>query len=123
MNKDEFYRNWLKTFAAGISTDDLEKYVVSTGNLIWHIFSWELLDKSRYLSGDQAKTAYNEVCKQDAMYLNWFSDDETQNIDVHTNSAEALDGMYEVYAAAKDFSWTYIKTHETMCGPYFMKNL
>ena len=29
--------------------------------------------------------------------------------------------MIEIYVVAPDFSWTYIKTHESMCGPYFMK--
>ena len=31
------------------------------------------------------------------------------------------DEMTEIYVIASDFSWTYIKTHESMCGPYFMK--
>ena len=28
----------------------------------------------------------------------------------------------DVYIVAKDFSWTYIRTHETgFCGPYFCR--
>jgi len=27
-----------------------------------------------------------------------------------------------LYVVAKDYSWTYIKTHENdLCGPYFMR--
>ena len=34
-------------------------------------------------------------------------------------SLDALAGQ-DVYIVAKDFSWTYVKTHETgWCGPYF----
>ena len=36
---------WLSHFANGISKDNIEKHVVSTGNYLWHVFSWELLDK------------------------------------------------------------------------------
>ena len=37
------------------------------------------------------------------------------------NTAEALDDFVEIYVVGKDFKWTYIKTHEDMCGPYFMR--
>ena len=31
--------------------------------------------------------------------------------------------LNEFYVVAKDYSWTYIKTHEgDLCGPYFMRN-
>ena len=36
MTKNEFYKQWLEHFALGIPPKDLKKYVVSTGNLIWH---------------------------------------------------------------------------------------
>jgi hypothetical protein len=38
MTKNEFYKQWLEHFAVGIPPKDLKKYVVSTGNLIWHTF-------------------------------------------------------------------------------------
>ena len=69
MTKDEFYNQWLKCFAADISQMDLEKYVVSTGNLIWHIFSWELKDRNDYRSGMAAREAFDRMEKEDAMYL------------------------------------------------------
>ena len=121
MTKEKFHTEWLKHFAAGISSEDLEKYVVSTGNLLWHVFSWELLEKKRFLTGDSAKSSYNKIDKTGAMYIQWFEDEEVKNLPESLNSAEALDKMHEVYVVAQDFSWTYIKTHEIMCGPYFMK--
>ena len=43
MTKNEFFSTWLRRFANGISSEKIEKYVVSTGNYLWHVFSWELL--------------------------------------------------------------------------------
>ena len=121
MTRDEFYTAWLKRFAEGISEENIERYVVSTGNYLWHVFSWELLDEAKYLVGDSAKDAYNKIDKNNALYIDWFSDDGAKALTQELSTAEALDQMTEVYVAAPDFSWTYIKTHEIMCGPYFMK--
>lgn len=121
MTRDEFYNEWLKRFAEGISNENIERYVVSTGNYLWHVFSWELLDEERFLVGDSAKDAYNKIDKDNAIYIDWFSDDDAGALPHELSEAEALDQMSEVYVAAPDFSWTYIKTHEIMCGPYFMR--
>ena len=43
---------------------------------------------------------------------------------VHQNelkNADCFDRFAEVYVVGKNFEWTYIKTHESSCGPYFMK--
>ena len=121
MTKTEFYKKWLEHFAVGISKKDLNKYVISTGNYIWHTFSWELLDSNNFLEGEQAKAAYDKIDKHRAIYIEWFKDEKTHDITRNLNTAADLDKMVEVYVVAPDFSWTYIKTHESMCGPYFMK--
>ncbi len=121
MTKNELYETWLSAFAANISKADREKYIESTGNYIWHAFSWELLDKSIYLTGEAAKTAYHNTDKSNALYIRWFEDEQTIEITHDLHTADALDRMNEVYVVSKDFSWTYIKTHEVDCGPYFMK--
>ena len=121
MTKNEFYSTWLRRFANGISREKIEKYVVSTGNYLWHVFSWELLDEKVFLTGDSAKKAYDQIDKHNALYIKWFEDDEPKELTAKLNTANALDEMTEIYVVAPDFSWTYIKTHESMCGPYFMK--
>ncbi len=121
MTKEEFYKTWLNHFAFGISKEDISKYVVSTGNFLWHIFSFNLLDGSCFLTGDQAKAAYDAADKQDAIYIDWFGDDESKKITSQMRTADSLNKRLEVYVAASDFSWTYIKTHESSCGPYFMR--
>ncbi len=121
MTRNEFYSEWLNHFAKDISRKDIEKYVVATGNYLWHVFSWELLDEKAFLTGDSARKAYDKIDKHDALYIAWFEDDETNSVTTNLNTADTLDKMTEVYVVPSDFSWTYMKTHESMCGPYFMK--
>ena len=121
MTRSEFYSAWLSHFAKGVSRENIEKYVVSNRNYLWHVFSWELLDKKVFLSGDSAKQAYDQIDKRNTLYIDWFEDDETKKLTTKLSTAKALDEMTEIYVIASDFSWTYIKTHESMCGPYFMK--
>ena len=120
MTKNEFYQKWMLAFAGGIPKSDVKKYVVSTGNYIWHVFSWELMDADQYLVGDAAKRAYDKTDKRGALYIEWFKDNHTKDITWDLNTATALDNFVEIYVVAKDFSWTYIKTHETGFGPYFL---
>ena len=123
MTKNEFFSIWLEVFAADIPNKAIEKYVKAIGNYIWHIFSCELLDKSRYLTGEAAKKAYDKIDKSDAIFIDWFKDEETHDITWELKTANTLDSFIEVYVVDKNFKWTYIKTHENMCGPYFMKQI
>ena len=36
-------------------------------------------------------------------------------------TAEVLEAFVDVTVFAKDFSWTYCKTHESSCGPYYYR--
>ncbi len=123
MTNEEFYKKWINIFGKNIPQEYIEKYVVSTGNLIWHIFSWELLDKSVYLVGDEARRAYDSTNKQNAICIDWFENKCTRPLSCDLYNANALDNRTEIYVAAEDFSWTYIKTHEENCGPYFFKQI
>ena len=120
MTKEEFYNKWIETFATNISNKDIHKYVKSTGNYIWHIFSWKLLNENQYYIGENAKEAYDIIDKKGAIYIDWFEDEHTKDINLGLNTAKALDDFVEIYVVGKDFKWTYIKTHEGACGPYFM---
>ena len=60
---------------------------------IWHVFSWELIEFDGLLVGNDARQAFDQAIKNDCIYV-----------------------------VAKDYSWTYIKTHEgDSCGPYFLR--
>ena len=90
MKKDVFCTKWLEAFAGGISKRYIKKYVIATGNYIWHIFSWKLAKKNRYLTGAEAEKAYDQIDKRGAMYIDWFEDDHTKDITWDLDKAEAL---------------------------------
>ena len=122
MNLRTFEKQWMNHFASGISKEDIKKYVVSTGNYIWHVFSWKLLPEETYLVGDEARRAYDAADKKNAMYIDAFGDGVCKALDDKYEKAASLEVLTEVYVVAKDFSWTYIKTHEEdFCGPYFCR--
>ena len=120
MTNNEFFTTWLKNFASDVPEKDINRYVIDFGNLIWHVFSWNLIDKKRYLVGDAAKKAYDELNKDGAFYIEWFEDNKTKDITSALNFSKALDDFVEIYVVGKDFEWSYIKTHECSLGPYFI---
>lgn len=89
------------------------------GGLITRCFAFGLNDIKEELQ--YAIKADERKAPNNALYIKWFKDDETKELTAKLNTANALDKMTEIYVVAPDFSWTYIKTHESMCGPYFMK--
>lgn len=125
MKYKEFRKQWLSHFARGISKKAIEKYVVSTGNFIWHIFSWELLPTGSFLEGDAAREAFDKLnckLKESAIYIEPFEKVDSFSLSCNEATSVDLDGRTEIYVVAKDFSWTYIKTHEGyLCGPFFCR--
>ena len=127
MTLNEFEQRWLAAFAEGISKKQLEKYFTSRGNHIWHVFSWELLPEGSFLTGDDAREAYNHLShreRETALFIEPFENKhpETFSMEWQESSAYHLDGRIEIFVMAEDYSWTYIKTHENdWCGPYFYR--
>ena len=122
MSKQKFINQWLRHFAKSIDKKDIEKCFVN--DFIWHIFSYGLLAEGSFLAGNDARAAYDEAHKSDCIFCDMFGQngvtDKTADI---YGSAESIDrNVKELYVVAKDYSWTYIKTHEgDLCGPYFMR--
>ncbi len=122
MSKNKFTNQWLRHFAASVEKDALENYV--RDQYIWHVFSFNLLNETAFLTGDAARKAYDDADKSNCIFCNQFgSEGVTDRVVADYLSAQSIDAnVTELYVVAKDFSWTYIKTHENnACGPYFMK--
>ncbi|MBE6587358.1 MAG: DUF4275 family protein [Ruminococcaceae bacterium] len=121
----EFRRRWLSHFAKGIPQWKIDKYVVETGDYIWHVFSWGLIGEKSFLTGDRAREAFDRLCtyeKENAIFIEPFEDEDSFFLLQGDATSEKLDKYTEIYAMAKDLSWTYIKTHEgDLCGPYFYR--
>ena len=123
MTKQKFINQWLRHFAQGINKEQYEKYVKD--QYVWHVFSWELIKPDRLLIGDAARQAYNEAVKTDCIFCDMYNNGGvTDKFSLQYDTAEKIDeNMTEFYVVAKDYSWTYIITHECdLCGPYFLRN-
>lgn len=122
MTKQRFINQWPRHFAYGLAKGQFEKYVKD--QFIWHVFSWHLIETNELLVGDAAREAFNQVPKTDCIFCDMFNNGGvTDKLSPRYDTAGKIDAeLVEFYVVAKDYSWTYIKTHEgDLCGPYFLK--
>ena len=122
MTKQKFINQWLRCFAKDVTKEAINKYI--NNQYIWHVFSWELLDPDAFLVGDDARRAYDEADKSNCIYCDMFGSNGISDrvLNEYSSSGNVDSNVTELYVVAKDYSWTYIKTHENdLCGPYFMK--
>ena len=124
MTKQKFQKQWLRHFAPDITKEQFERHIKD--QFIWHAFSWKLIDTEKVLTGETARQAYNDEDKFECIFCDIFGNNGvTDKLSTDYDTAEKIDnGFTEFYVVAKDYSWTYSKTHETnTCGPYFFKIL
>ena len=124
--RNPFFARWLQEFVPELTDTQYRKYIRK--KYIWNAFGYNLIPQENYLEGDAAREAYNKANKVGAVCLQLDFEDTPTALTEEFDSAEKLegpDGMYaEFYVVGKDYSWTYIVTHETGMGigPYFMEN-
>ena len=122
MSKERFINQWLRHFAKDVNKKNREKCFVN--DFIWHIFSYELLEEGTYLAGDAARAAYDDAEKNDCIFCDMYGQNGVSDkmLAEYSSSKEIDSKIIELYVVSKDYSWTYIKTHENdLCGPYFTK--
>ena len=111
---------WTKLFASSIPKEKRKE--VHFEQYRWHLFSFELL---KALSDDEARAAFGAEPK-DSVYLFWQHTDQAYLVEnAHLFKAEDFDHDFipfsDFYLFSPEGKWTYIHTHESMCGPYFYK--
>lgn len=109
---------WTKLFAASIPKEDRKK--VYFEQYRWHLFSFDLLEA---LKENAARTAFN-ACSKDTAYLFFQHTDQAYLVEnAHLLMAADFDYIFlphpDIYLFDSNGKWTYIHTHESMCGPYF----
>ena len=124
MSDDELMKKWLSAFGKNVDKRLMEEHVTSYGNLLWHLFTW---GEVPCLQGDTARKVFDELQYEEAIrfYDGYASHIEKVSL-IGKVSAKAVDKDRgsDVYIVAKDFSWTYVRTHEDgWCGPYFARNI
>jgi len=123
LSDKKIINNWLYAFGRELDKDFIEAHVISPGNYLWHIFSYE---KAECLKEDEARAAFDALEYDKAIrFHDGYGGQITGVSETGKLTAKELDkdkkrGPYDIYIVAEDFSWTYVKTHETgWCGPYF----
>lgn len=118
MDNREIIEKWLSVFGKGVDKQLIEDHVTSYGNLLWHLFTWGNVS---CIKGDEARAAFDALDYTEAIR---FYDGYANNIEgvsvIEKISAKKVDKdrKSDVYIVAKDFSWTYVRTHEDYLGPY-----
>ena len=118
MSETELMNKWLSVFGKGVEKKILEKHVTSYGNLLWHLFTW---GEVTCLQGDEARKAFDDLQYTEAIrFYGGYSNhiDDISYVNKITAKSVDKDKNSDVYIVAKDYSWTYVRTHEGYLGPY-----
>ena len=119
MNDRELIEKWIATFGKGVDKKLIEDHVLSHGNHLWHLFTW---GNVACFEGDEARKAFDDLQYTEAIrFYDGYSNhiDDVSYVDKITAKSVDKDKNSDVYIVAKDYSWTYVRTHEDGLGPYF----
>ncbi len=117
-----YQKAWVDAFSPSAeSRRKIKKLCVSRRRFtpfLWHMFSYEFLPCKEK---EEARTAYFKTDRGGCVLF-----DNIYRLACHLENGaaltpEVLDEFVDVTVTADDFSWTYSKTHEEYCGPYFYK--
>ena len=115
-------QQWEDSFAEHLSYKEKEEIHLPHGYL-WHIFSYEKRDCLKEM---QANEAFNNVSKN-TCYVFYQNSDYAliiENSTLMTASDFVQKDDFDegdIFVVDKDFTWTYVNTHESSCGPYFSR--
>ena len=122
LSDEALMEKWLFTFGKGVDKKKMEEHVTSYGNHLWHLFTW---GEVPCLKGEDAREAFDALQYEEAIrFYDGYAGhiEKASVIEKITAKAVDKDKASDVYIVGKDFSWTYVRTHEEgWCGPYFCK--
>ncbi len=108
---------WENSFTNEITKE--EKRKIYFNQFMWHICSY---NKKEALQKSKARQAFNRV-RKNQVYVFYENKTDVFYIANATNlKASDFDMEQDVYVVDTTMKWTYIHTHEMVCGPYFMRN-
>ncbi|NHN33670.1 DUF4275 family protein [Paenibacillus agricola] len=108
---------WDRAFAKNMSNEIKE--AIHYSQFKWHIFSYK---KQKCLEKEEARNAFDALTKNELYVMYQNSPDVVFEYN-NANDVVAADFDFEqdIYIFDKNFTWTYVHTHESMCGPFFYK--
>lgn len=118
----EYKKEWVNRFAPADANIKEIKTLCATSRkynpFLWHIFSFGFLKSE---TNENANAMFNRESKESCVILSNADDFAYRLENADKITAELLEQFTDVTITASDFSWTYTKTHEETCGPYFYK--
>lgn len=113
---EKIMNQWGNTFAQNVCVEIRE--AIHYDQFRWHIFSYE---QQACLMGEEARIAFDDIAK-DEIYVMY---QRSPEVFIYKNAkdltADIFDQEQDIYLFDREFTWTYVNTHESMCGPYFYK--
>lgn len=123
---NQLCEKWFKKFVPNDKQKEARKVCFDTGRLInhlWHTFSFEWLP---CLESNAAREAFDNIDKGGSIYILQQHVVGKQHVAYYIESPIQLkstdfDDIDDIYIFDKDFSFTYVHTHEDSMGlgPYF----
>ena len=117
---EAYKKNWVETFSpCGANKEEIKKLCLSKRKytpFLWHMFSFDFLSSD----ADPSK-CYNNADKTNCVLISNVYEIGFVLLDAEKLTAEILNDFIDVTISDKAFSWTYCKTHESWCGPYYYK--
>ncbi|WP_378151175.1 DUF4275 family protein [Chungangia koreensis] len=114
LDGQHFREKWEERFAAGI--DDKTKKDIYFNRFLWHIFSFGAL---KCLEKDEAEAAFDQMEKKNCYLFSQHHIVSFELLNAESLKVEDLGEETDIYVVDEDFTWTFVKTHESVCGPYF----
>ncbi|MED1723806.1 MULTISPECIES: DUF4275 family protein [Brevibacillus] len=116
-------KEWENHFASHLSEEEKQRINLNRRGgfqgYLWHLFSYRMRDCLQREEADQAfRQVSGESCYVFYQLSNkvWIMESPSQL------SVEDLAEECDVYVVDKQFTWTYVRTHEKeWCGPYFCR--
>ena len=116
-----YKKNWVAAFSPkDADKKEIKKLCLSMKKytpFLWHMFSFEFLS-----SEENPKESYNNANKASCVIISNVDEIGFSITNAEKLTADMLDVFIDTTVSSTDFSWTYCKTHEDMCGPYYYKN-
>ena len=114
-------KKWEDAFVSHLSDEEKELIFLHSDRyscgFLWHVFSWEKTDR---LVGEKAKELFQKQRKRECFVFYQLREDVLLVENASRLRVEDLLDEEDVYIVDKDFTWTYVQTHDSEeLGPYF----
>ena len=95
-----------------------EKSSIYINDFLWHACSY---NKINNISGKRAIQLFNKESKKNIIIFYQENNNAFYLEDIEELSYSDIKNEIDIYICDINFTWSFIITHEKMCGPYFLK--